>query len=184
MRGKYFFISVFIHGALIALTILIVFDVPSELITLGYGNVEFSFTEKPKQKNRNKAKESKQYAGYGESVAESALEKERSFEENKETENISNGKFSIDFLGKRSRAIYSYVLPDYPEGVEKEVDIVMKITIEPDGTISKIFPLIKADTRLEITAIDALRNWRFEPLPKEMPQLQQEAVVVFPYKLR
>ena len=64
------------------------------------------------------------------------------------------------------RKIYSYSLPSYPEGVSKEIDVKLKFTILPDGTVGKILPLIKADTRLELAAINSLRQWRFEPLPE------------------
>jgi hypothetical protein len=95
-----------------------------------------------------------------------------------------NGKFEIDFKGKRSRGVYNYLIPTYPTGVDKEVDLVFQITIAPDGTVQRVFPLMKADTRLEVATINALNKWRFEPLPQSMPQLPQDAIVIFPYRLR
>jgi hypothetical protein len=94
-----------------------------------------------------------------------------------------NGKFEIDFKGKRSRGIYNYLIPTYPTGVDKEVDLVFQITIAPDGTVQRVFPLMKADTRLEVATVNALNKWRFEPLPHSMPQLPQDAIVIFPYRL-
>ncbi len=94
-----------------------------------------------------------------------------------------NGKFEIDFQGKRKRGVYNYLIPTYPTGVDKEVDLVFQVTIAPDGTVQRVFPLMKADTRLEVATIDALNKWRFEPLPQSMPQLPQEAIVIFPYRL-
>ncbi len=92
--------------------------------------------------------------------------------------------FELDFGGKGMRRIYSYYLPEYPEGVSKEIDVKLRFTILPDGTVSKIFPLIKADARLEITAINSLKNWRFEPLPKNAKQIDQTVVITFPYRLQ
>jgi TonB family protein len=91
--------------------------------------------------------------------------------------------YDIDFGGKGIRKIYSYVIPQYPEGVAKEIDVKLKFTILPDGTVGNILPLIKADSRLENAAINSLRQWRFEPLPQGKKQFEQTAVIVFPFRL-
>jgi protein TonB len=92
--------------------------------------------------------------------------------------------YGIDWGGQGQREIYSYIVPEYPEGVEKEIDIRLKFTIMPDGTVGNIIPLTKADTRLESAAINSLRQWRFEPLAPNQKQIEQVAVIVFPYRLR
>lgn len=102
--------------------------------------------------------------------------------------NLSNGEgsfgFDIQWGGSGTRKIYSYSLPDYPEGVNKEIDIRLKFTIKPDGTVGSIFLLSKADTKLENAAINSLWQWRFEPLSQTQKQVDQSAVIVFPYRLR
>lgn len=92
--------------------------------------------------------------------------------------------FELDFGGKGKRRIYSYNLPDYPEGVAKEIDVKLRFTILPDGTVSRIIPLIKADARLEFAAINSLRQWRFEPIPANAKQIDQTVVITFPYRLQ
>jgi protein TonB len=92
--------------------------------------------------------------------------------------------FDIEWGGKGIRKIYSFSLPKYPGGVKKEVDIKLQFTILPDGTIGTIFPKIKADTRLENVAINSLRQWRFEALDPSQKQVEQTAVIVFPYRLQ
>lgn len=92
--------------------------------------------------------------------------------------------FDIDFGGKGQRRIYSYSLPAYPDGVSKEIDVKLRFTILPDGTVGTIFPLIKADGRLESAAINSLRQWRFEPLATNQKQIEQTAVITFPYRLQ
>jgi len=92
--------------------------------------------------------------------------------------------FELDFGGRGKRRIYSYFLPAYPEGVSKEIDLRLRFTILPDGTVSKIVPLIKADARLESSAINSLRQWRFEPIPTNMKQMEQTVVITFPYRLQ
>lgn len=92
--------------------------------------------------------------------------------------------YEIDWGGKGTRRIYSYNLPTYPEGVQKEIDIRLRFTILPDGTVGTILPLTKADTKLENAAINSLRQWRFEPLSQTQKQSEQAAVIVFPYRLQ
>ncbi len=92
--------------------------------------------------------------------------------------------YDIDWGGQGQRKIYSYILPAYPPGVQKEIDIRLKFTIMPDGTVGTIIPLIKADTRLENAAINSLHQWRFEPLSPNQKQVPQTAVIVFPYRLQ
>lgn len=98
----------------------------------------------------------------------------------------TDGKFGfdIDWGGKGTRKIYSFTLPQYPEGVKKEVNIKLQFTILPDGTVGTIIPKIKADTRLENAAINSLRQWRFEALSQNQKQVEQTAVIVFPYRLQ
>lgn len=133
--------------------------------------------------------------------AEKSKEKEKAetqVEKNKEVKNPSKTSksvvgagnegqagfgYDIDFGGKGIRKIYSYVIPKYPEGVAKEIDVKLKFTILPDGTVGNILPLIKADSRLENAAVNSLRQWRFEPLPAGKKQFEQTAVIVFPFRL-
>jgi hypothetical protein len=91
--------------------------------------------------------------------------------------------FDIEWGGKGIRKIYSFNLPTYPGGVKKEVDIKLQFTILPDGTIGTIFPKIKADTKLENVAINSLRHWIFEALDPSKKQVEQTAVILFPYRL-
>jgi protein TonB len=120
---------------------------------------------------------------------------EKSIDENSDSKAITEGQgnmgegeggfgFDIDWGGKGKRKILYYFIPDYPIGVQKEADIRLKFTILPDGTIGTIFPLTKADTRLENSAINALRQWAFEPLSTVQKQVEQTAVIVFPYRLQ
>lgn len=94
--------------------------------------------------------------------------------------------FDIDWGGKGMRKLITNppTLPKYPPGVNKEVDIRLRFSILPDGTIGSVFPLTKGDTRLENAAIQALRQWRFEPLSSSQRKVVQTAVIVFPYRLR
>jgi len=125
-------------------------------------------------------------------VTETIGRKKNSTQKNVESDNLASGigngtegpggfGYGIDWGGKGTRKIYSYVLPAYPSGVDKEINIKLRFSILPDGTVGTIIPLTKADTRLEDAAINSLRQWRFEASPGK---LEQAAVIVFPYRLR
>jgi len=108
----------------------------------------------------------------------------KNIEEGNNSEVEGNFGFDIDWGGKGTRKIYSFILPQYPEGVKKEVNIKLQFTILPDGTVGTIIPKMKADTRLENAAINSLRQWRFEALSSSQRQIEQTAVIVFPYRLQ
>lgn len=115
---------------------------------------------------------------------EQVISNSKTNEEGNATEVDGNFGFDIDWGGKGTRKIYSFILPQYPEGVKKEVNIKLQFTILPDGTVGTIIPKIKADTRLENAAINSLRQWRFEALGSNQKQIEQMAVIVFPYRLQ
>lgn len=94
------------------------------------------------------------------------------------------GGYDIDWGGGGRRKIYNYNLPEYPGGVSKNIDIRLRFSILPDGSVGTIIPLTKADTRLENSAMNSLRRWRFEPLPQGFIQREQFAVIVFPYRVQ
>jgi protein TonB len=115
---------------------------------------------------------------------ETVLSNSKSSEEGNNSNVDGNFGFDIDWGGKGTRKIYSFILPQYPEGVRKEVNIKLQFTILPDGTVGTIIPKMKADTRLENAAINSLRQWRFEALSTNQRQVEQTAVIVFPYRLQ
>ncbi|MBA4308966.1 MAG: hypothetical protein C0425_01345 [Chlorobiaceae bacterium] len=100
------------------------------------------------------------------------------------TEGEGSFGYSIDWGGTSKRRIFSYTIPEYPSGVYKEIDIRLRFSILPDGTVGRILPVTKADTRLENAAINSLRQWKFEPLPKNAKPGEQIAIIVFPYRLQ
>ncbi|MBP9121070.1 MAG: energy transducer TonB [Ignavibacterium sp.] len=153
-------------------------------------NLEVKEVELPKAKNTdvsdiNPAQKDKEVIK--ETVKQTEQrESENSIGDKKGNLNQGTGDFGFHFEGGGlgTRKIYSYVIPAYPEGVNKEIDIRLKFTIKPDGTVGSIFLLSKADTRLENAAINSLWQWRFEPLNSNQVQGDQTAVIVFPYRLQ
>ncbi len=54
----------------------------------------------------------------------------------------------------------------------------------PDGSVGRIIPIQKADTRLEAAAMNSLRQWRFEPLPEGKQSKPQSVAITFPFRLQ
>jgi protein TonB len=154
-------------------------------------NPEVKEVELPAAKNtedENIIKPANDDVEIAEEKTEVSTEKVTNDSNTKEEGNEASGEgefgFDIDWGGKGTRKIYSFILPQYPDGVKKEVNIKLQFTILPDGTVGTIIPKIKADTRLENAAINSLRQWRFEALSSRQKQVEQTAVIIFPYRLQ
>lgn len=74
-------------------------------------------------------------------------------------------------------------LPTYPEGLDKEASIRIKITVLPNGTIGNLIPIQKADATLESVTMKSLKLWRLSPLKPTDPQLNQTAVITIRFVL-
>ena len=75
-------------------------------------------------------------------------------------------------------------LPTYPEGLDKEARIKIKITVLPNGTIGNLIPIQKADVTLESVTMKALKLWRLSPLKPSDPQSNQTAVITIRFVLQ
>ncbi|MDO8550453.1 MAG: TonB family protein, partial [Ignavibacteria bacterium] len=152
---------------------------------------EVKEVELPKAKNTSEENIIKPADKMKEESTTSKTESKEKSEDQVTTEgqgNLAEGEgsfgFDINWGGKGTRKIYSWPIPKYPEGVQKEINIRLQFTILPDGSVGSIIPKTKADTKLENAAINALRQWRFEPLSQNQKQVEQTAVIVFPYRLQ
>jgi len=83
-----------------------------------------------------------------------------------------------------TRKIINKVIPKYPEGYNEEAEVVVRLTVAPNGTIIRK-RIVKTGGKIfdEIT-LDALREWKFERLPASLPQNDQEGEITFVYKLK
>lgn len=126
-----------------------------------------------------------------------AEEDKRRIERTKQSENVTrnvsknetgdqpfgSSGYSFDWGGRGTRKILRWEKPKFPPGVQKEIDIKIKFTILPDGSVVSPIPLIKADTQLEDAAIQALKTWKFEPLRPNQIQFEQTVIITIPYRL-
>ncbi len=92
---------------------------------------------------------------------------------------------SFEIEGKAAeRKILSQVLPSYPEGYGKEGVIKFRFKVLPNGHVAEIIPTMKNDAVLEANAMSAITQWRFNPLPRNVPQEAVEGIITFRYKLK
>ncbi len=201
-------ISIIVHLLILLLLMAFTFSPEydnTEYVTIGFGTIgktsssgtitkkepkrEVKKKEKeevvvPKVKNSDETNEVSVPPKKKEVVKEVVKKKEATKGREESGEGVGKFGFELDFGGKGKRKIYSYSIPAYPAGVSKEIDVKLKFTIMPDGSVGRIFPLRKADTRLEAAAINSLRQWRFEALPSGQEMKSQSAVITFPFRLQ
>lgn len=96
---------------------------------------------------------------------------------------ISKKPYEIRWEGG-DRDILADPLPGFPEGVQREVVLKMRITVLPDGTMGQVIPLQKGDATLESITIQALKKWRFNALEPSAPQENQTGTITFRFILK
>lgn len=87
----------------------------------------------------------------------------------------------IEWGGGGNRVVLNKKIPTFPSGVNTSAQIKIRFTVRPDGTVSTMVPLQKADPRLEKAAMDALRQWRFNPLKDDVEMV---GIIPFTFRLR
>ncbi len=90
--------------------------------------------------------------------------------------------YDIQWGGKGKRKIYKYYIPPYPDGIQVEANVKLRFTILPDGSVTRITPLVKSHPVLENVSINALSRWKFEPL--ENDDYEQTVTIIFPFRLK
>jgi len=83
-----------------------------------------------------------------------------------------------------NRTVVYRIIPEYPENLQTQGVIRIRFTVLPNGNIGEMIPIIKSDATLEKITLDALRQWRFNPLPDDAPQRIEQGVITFRYLLK
>lgn len=73
-------------------------------------------------------------------------------------------------------------LPQVKLKVETEIELTLWVL--PDGTVDRVIPSVKGDPELEKIAIQYLKQWRFAPLPKDQPQVEQSGTIPIKFRLQ
>lgn len=87
-------------------------------------------------------------------------------------EGVGSGKGlglgDIDLGGGGNRIVVSKYKPKFPKGVNFDAKVKVRFEVMPDGTVSKIVPLQKADPLIEKEVIAALSKWRFNKIDRDV----------------
>lgn len=91
---------------------------------------------------------------------------------------------NIEWDGGLSRNRIAGLLPGFPPGADREVQVAVRFQVRPDGTMYGMTVIQRGDPRYERAALDAMRTWRFNALPPDAKQASQMGTAVFSFKLR
>ena len=94
---------------------------------------------------------------------------------------LGEGFGEIEWGGGGNRIVLSKKPPKFPQGVNTSADIKIQFNVRPDGTVTRLILLSKADPALERAALDALRQWRFNPIKDTVDMI---GVIPFKFRLR
>jgi len=80
-----------------------------------------------------------------------------------------------------NRRILNKVIPSYPEGVQQSVKVKIKFDVLPDGSVTNIVIIQKAEPKLEFSSLNAISKWKFDPISQD---IVQKGVITFIYELK
>jgi len=84
---------------------------------------------------------------------------------------------ALDIRGPAASRKISYIPPSLQSTLSVDGDCLLKFWILPDGTLDEIIPLVQGDTQATEVAINQIKRYRFEPLPADVPQVEQWGVI-------
>ncbi|MEA2096163.1 MAG: energy transducer TonB [Candidatus Cloacimonadota bacterium] len=73
------------------------------------------------------------------------------------------------------------VNPTYPEGVQQSLKVKLKFDVLPDGSVTNIVVIQKANPQFEFNSLNAISQWKFNPLSEDVVQ---KGIITFIYELK
>ncbi|NOY57783.1 MAG: TonB family protein [Calditrichaeota bacterium] len=95
----------------------------------------------------------------------------------------TNQPFTIEGDAAK-RTIVNQKIPRYPSGLQREAVVKIRFTVLPDGHVGIMLPIQKGDPTLDEITMQALRQWRFNPLPPGAEQKNVQGIITFRYELQ
>ncbi len=80
-----------------------------------------------------------------------------------------------------NRRILNKVIPTYPEGVQQSVKVKLKFDVLPDGSVTNIIVIQKANPQLEFSSLGAISKWKFNPISQDVVR---KGIITFIYELK
>jgi len=84
---------------------------------------------------------------------------------------------ALDIRGQAANRKISSIPPPLQSTYSVDADCLLKFWILPDGTVGEVIPLVQGDRQIIAVAIDQLKDYRFEPLPADVPQVEVWGVI-------
>ena len=84
---------------------------------------------------------------------------------------------ALDIKGPAASRRITSLPPPLESKLFVEGECLIKFWIFPDGTVGKAIPLAQGDKQAVVAAIDRVKKFRFAPLPKDVPQVEQWGVI-------
>jgi TonB family protein len=101
------------------------------------------------------------------------------------SETESGKKEGYRLAGELSkRKIIHFKKPEYPENENENTQVQLKIEANPNGTIKSVTIVKTGGISFDRNAIEAVREWRFQPLPPNIKQTIQSGVVTIYFEVR
>jgi TonB family protein len=82
------------------------------------------------------------------------------------------------------RKIIHFKKPEYPENENENTQVQLKIEANPDGTLKSVTIVKTGGITFDRNATEAVRDWRFQPLPPNVEQITQSGVVTIYFEVR
>jgi len=114
---------------------------------------------------------------------------------NLEPKTSSSGSDTLGVGGKKgmpfsitgelsNRKILKKIIPSYPKGYEERTRVVVKLTVNPEGEVNQLLLSKTGGQVFDRTTLEALREWKWEALPANVEQVDQNGIITFTYELR
>jgi hypothetical protein len=71
----------------------------------------------------------------------------------------------------------NYMPPPLQSKPSVDDSSLFKFWVLPDGTVSKVIPMDKGDTHALLACVDHIKKYRFNPLPRTVPQVEMWGVI-------
>lgn len=116
-------------------------------------------------------------------LAEEALRRLQAREKETEARLFGGGQVAVKIEGILTRrGLVRHSLPPPLPLIRDEV-VQLRVQVDRDGQVIGVEVLRRGTPEVERAAVDAVRKWRFEPLPEGVVEIQ-EGIVTFFFRLK
>ncbi len=82
------------------------------------------------------------------------------------------------------RKIIHFKKPEYPENESENTEVNLEIEVNPDGTVKTIRVVKTGGISFDNNAMEAVRDWRFQPLAPKAKQSVQTGIVTIYFEIK